>query len=204
LLRLAVNALLFAATLAVPAQRVILVSPSSMQFSDDYGVTFRYPAKWSFTEKNNFYSPFSIASKDSPAGGIVFFSSNGGYNPYPRTNLTGVEFVYANRQAASAEECLKHVLQDAGEVKTPEAKKMNGMNCVYAQIFNGGMCHQITEDIYATSGGAICYLFDLAVETRCAGVVDGERALTSDELAQIHSSLETILSSVEISDVRKD
>jgi len=197
--------MLFGTALATQAQQVTLVTPSSMQFSDSaYRVTFRYPAKWNYSVGNEFYTPVSISPDNPPRGFVYFSGNNGGYNPYPQTNLAGAEFVYANRQATSADECLKHVLQDGKSSKTLEVKKINGIDYVHARTENGGMCHQLSEDIYATSGGTTCYLFDLAVETLCAGVVDGTHALTNSEMIQIHASLEKILSSVEINNVKKD
>jgi hypothetical protein len=75
---------------------------------------------------------------------------------------------------------------------------------VHAQTGDAGMCHQVQEELYATYRNQTCYLFDLAVHTICPGVEDNNRALTGSELAQIQSSLEKVLSSVQISDVTKN
>ncbi|QNI31771.1 hypothetical protein H7849_22440 [Alloacidobacterium dinghuense] len=203
---LKVISLLLSTALASQAQQVTLATPSSMQFSDpDYRVSFRYPAKWYYNESIEFYTPTSITSPDNPPRGFVYFSSNNcGYNPYPRTNLVGAEFVYANRQATSTDECLKSVLQRDANAKMLETEEINGMSFAHAQTASAGMCHSYSEDIYATHKNGTCYLFDLAVVTLCPGLVDNTRPITNSELAQVHTSLEKILSSVEISEVKKN
>jgi hypothetical protein len=206
LLRLKIISLLFAAALTSQGQQVTLATPSSMQFSDpDYRVTFRYPAKWNYSESNGFLMTVMIASPENPPRGFVYFSSiSGGYNPYPRTNLVGAEFVYANRNAASTDVCLKSVLQGDANAKMLGTEEINGMSYTHALTGSAGMCHSYSEDIYATHKNGTCYLFDLAVETLCPGLVDNTRAITSGELAQVHASLEKILSNLEISNLKKD
>jgi len=205
LLKLVVNSLLSITALTAPAQQVTLVAPSSMQFSDSaYGVTFRYPAKWNFSASNEFYSPASITSADSPPRGVVFFKDDEGFSPYPKTNLTGAEFVYVNRKAASAKECDAFVLQREGDAKPLAAKTINNVDYAHARAQDAGMCHQVQEDVYAGYRNQTCYLFDLAIHTICAGVKDNTRAITNSELAQVTASLEKILSSVEISDLKKN
>jgi len=197
--------LLLGSALATQAQQVTLVSPSSMQFTDPvYGVTFRYPAKWNFGAGNEFYSPVSIASPDSLPRGVVFFKDDAGFNPYPNTNLSGAEFVFVNRKASSIRECSALALQGEGNAKPLAAKTINNIDYVHTKAENAGMCHQVQEDVYATYRNRTCYLFDLAIHTICAGVKDNTRAITNSELAQVEANLEKILSSVEISDLKKD
>jgi hypothetical protein len=197
--------LLLGSALAAQAQQVTLVTPSSMQFTDPaYGVTFRYPAKWNFSAGNEFYSPVSITSSDSPPRGVVFFKDDGGYNSYPKTNLNGAEFVCVNRKTASAKECSALALQGEGNAKPLAAKTINNIDYTHAKAENAGMCHQVQEDVYAAYRNQSCYLFDLAIHTICAGVKDNTRGITNTELAQVEASLEKILTSVEISDAKKD
>lgn len=203
MLRLKIIPLLFATALAAPAQQVTLATPSLMQFTDSsYGITFRYPAKWNFSPSSGFYATTSITSTDNPARGIAFVKASEGFNPYPDTNFDGAEFVYANRKASSTAQCSAS-LHGNGE-KILAAKTIGSINYVHAQASDAGMCHQTQEDLYATYRNQTCYLFDLAVHTICPGVKDNTRALTSSELAQIQSSLEKILSSVEITDLKKN
>jgi hypothetical protein len=197
--------ILIGTALAAQAQQVTLASAATKQFSDSAsGVTFRYPAQWTSSSTPQFYAPLIIASQDEPLRGNVFFSSTQGFNPYPNTNLTGAQFAYSTRKASSAEECLKTILQDDGNAKPLAPKNIHGISYAHAQTGSGGMCHQISEDIYAAFRNQNCYVFDLAVHTICVGVVDNTREITSDELAQVHTSLGKILSSVQISDLKKD
>jgi hypothetical protein len=125
-----------------------------------------------------------------------------GFNPYPGTNFNGAEFVYANRKAASIAECSASLHGDSDKILTH--KTIGNIDYVHAQTGDAGMCHQVQEELYATYRNQTCYLFDLAVHTICPGVKDNNRALTGSELAQIQSSLEKVLSSVQISDVTKN
>jgi hypothetical protein len=200
-----VNSLLVSAAIPAQAQQVTLATPSSMQFSDPaYGVSFRYPARWNFSGGSEFYLPVSIASSDNPARGVVFVKDDGGFNPYPKTNLNGAEFVYVNRKTGSAKECSALTTQDDGNSKPLAAKTINSIEYSHGRTQDAGMCHQVQEDVYATYRNQTCYLFDLAVHTICPGVKDNTREITSSELAQVHASLEKILSSVEIKDIKKD
>jgi hypothetical protein len=151
-----------------------------------------------------FYAPVSITSAQQPLRGNVFFSSDEGFHPYPGTNLSGAQFAYSVRRASSPDTCLKQVLQGYGGAIKTGSEKINGIGYSHAQVGSGGMCHQLSEDIYAAARHKTCYLFDLAVHTLCAGVQDKTREITSSELAQVHTSLERILSSVEIRDAKKD
>ncbi len=197
--------LLLGSAIAMQAQQVTLVTPSSMQFTDPANkVTFRYPTKWNFSAGSEFYSPVSITSPDSPPRGVVFFKDDGGFNPYPKTNLSGAEFVYVNRKTASAKDCAALTLQDEGNAKSLPLKTVNNINYAHGKAENAGMCHQVQEDVYAAYRNETCYLFDLAIHTICPGVKDNTRTITSGELAQVHASLEKILSNVEISNLKKD
>jgi hypothetical protein len=197
--------LLLSTALATQAQQVTLATPSSMQFSDpDCRVSFRYPAKWNYSVGKEFYTPVSISPDNPPRGFVYFDSINGGYNPYPRTNLVSAEFVYANRQATSTDECLKSVLQGDANAKMLGTEEINGMSYTHAQTASAGMCHSYSEDIYATHKNGTCYLFDLAVVTLCAGLVDNTRTITNSELTQVHASLEKILSSIEIGEIKQN
>ena len=203
MLRLKIISLLFATALASQAQQVTLATPCLMQFTDpSSGITFRYPAKWSFGVSSGFYATTSITSRDNPARGVVFVKASEGFNPYPNTNLDGAEFVYANRKASSTAECSASLHGDGDKILA--AKAIGNINYVHAQASDAGMCHQTQEDLYATYRNQTCYLFDLAVHTICPGVKDNTRTLTSSEVTQIQSSLEKILSSVEITDLKKN
>lgn len=196
-----VSSLFSITALATPAQQVTLATPSLMQFTDpSSGVAFRYPAKWNFSANSGFYATTSITSADNPARGVVFVKDSEGFNPYPNTNFDGAEFVYTNRKTASTAECSASLHGNGDKVLA--TKTIGNINYVHAQASDAGMCHQTQEDLYATYRNQTCYLFDLAIHTICPGVKDNTRAITSSELAEVHASLEKILSSVKISDIK--
>ena len=71
MLKLKMILMVFGTALIAQAQQVTLATPSLMQFSDpDYRVTFRYPAKWTFSVNSSFYATTSITSTNNPARGV--------------------------------------------------------------------------------------------------------------------------------------
>ncbi|HYK38282.1 hypothetical protein [Alloacidobacterium sp.] len=196
--------LLLGTVLAAQAQQVTLVNSSMKQFSGSDGVTFRYPAIWNFSTENEFYSPSSITAPYRSPQAVVFFKDAGEFNPYPETTLNGAEFVYAQDKAATAEICPALTPRGDANAHSLEPTTINGIKYKHVQLESAGMCHQIREDVYATYRNQTCYLFDLAIHTICSGVKDNTRDITPDELSQVHASLEKILSSIEISDLKKN
>src|SRR5580698_3185195 len=88
------------------AQTVKLVAPSTPQFTDDiYGVTFSFPASWTFSERSNFYTPLTVSAADSHARGVIFTKHLAGVPSWPVTDFEGAEFGYAAREVASPGAC---------------------------------------------------------------------------------------------------
>lgn len=189
--------------LAAHAQPDASASAPTKLFRDPaYGVRFRYPGQWAMNKDYKFDSPLSITSFTKDLRGTVYFTRHSSFNPYPQTNLDGAQFGYAVAKAASGEECLRRVLQGDANTKTLAQESINGIRYAHGHAAEAGMCHQIAEDIYATSRDGVCYVFDLAVHTLCVGVIDNTGEITEDELARVRTSLEKILSSVQMNDIK--
>jgi hypothetical protein len=60
----------------------------------------------------------------------------------------------------------------------------------------GGMCHEISSDVYATWRAGTCYLFEEDFMTICPGVVEGTRGLTAQETRALQRHLDQIMQSV--------
>lgn len=198
-----VSSLISMIALADLGQQGTLVN-SMKQFSGSDGVSFRYPATWSFSTENEFYSPSSITAPYRPPQAVVFFKDGGEFNPYPDTTLNGAEFVYAKDKAATAEICPALTPHSDGNSHSLEPTTINGTEYTHVRLESAGMCHQIREDVYATYRNETCYLFDLAIHTICSGVKDNMRDIRPDELSHAQDSLEDILSNIEISDLKKN
>lgn len=192
------------AALTAPAQQVTIVNSSMKQFSDSDGVSFRYPAIWNFSTENEFYSPASITAPYRLPQAVVFFKDGGEFNPYLDTTLNGAEFVYAKDKKATAEICPALTPHSDANAQSLEPTTVNGIEYKHVRLESAGMCHQIREDVYAIYRNETCYLFDLAIHTICSGVKDNTRDIKPDELLHVQDSLEEILASVEISDLKKN
>jgi len=205
--RIAVCAVLFGFSLSLAAQSVALVSPGVMRFNDpNYGVSFRYPAAWTFAQDEPFYIPLSISlagdsSSQSRPRALVFAKSLPRVEAWPHTTFAGVGFGYDAHQVASADAC--RGLAHSGD--NPDGKidqtTIGGITYWHATSASAALGHGIEEDIYTTLAGnsaETCLRFDLAVQSVH---VDGEtpaRALSPRETGIIHQSLHRVLSSVHI------
>jgi adenylyltransferase/sulfurtransferase len=206
-LRKALCLISLAAALPLTAQSVTQASPATMVFNDSTnGVSFNYPASWTFAESEPFYMPLSISySNDSSTQihlrGLVFAKSLAGVQSWPRTNFAGVEVGYDARRTASGDACQALSLTGDNHDSKVEMVTVHTVPWWHATAGSGGMGHGIEENIYTTYIGAArgtCLIFDVAIHSVN---VDGEtplRPLTGKENAIIQASLRRILESVHI------
>jgi hypothetical protein len=200
-------ALLAYAACSALAQTVKLVAPSTLKFTDDiYGVTFRFPARWTFSERSNFYSPLSVSVADSPVRGVIFTKHLAGILSWPVTSFEGAEFGYAARKVVSPDACKNLALiASRGDNSTLDRRTLNGLAWNHGHGGEGSAGHSIDEDIYTAwteSAGGACLVVDLATQSLEAGGSNGRnpREMTSQEKATVKRELQAILSTVRIAD----
>src|SRR5580658_1483941 len=185
------------------AQTVKLAAPSTLQFTDDiYGVTFRFPASWTFSERSNFYSPLSISVSDSHARGVIFTKRLPGVPAWPITDFEGAEFGYAAREVASPGACKNLAVSlNGGDNSTIDERTLHGIAWNHGSGGEGSTGHFIDEDIYTVwtdSAGGACLVFDLATQSLEASGSHGRnpRQMTREEKAAVKRELQVILSTV--------
>ena len=189
-----------ATTLAAQTSAAPPAKPVPMKAYTDRGngVSFQYPAAWTFSTKGTFYdSPAAIVPADSDPQAVVTFNSAG--NVYAKTNLAGLDFTYVALPKPSREACLQQAAaatQDDGT--TPKPISLNGIVFVHAVRGDAGMCHQVSGDVYATYRAGRCFLFEADTHTICPGVVDGTHALTPAESKALARHLDAIIRTVTI------
>lgn len=198
----------FALAAPLAAQSVTLVSPASMRFSDETnGVSFIYPASWTFSLEQPFYMPLSTTgiTPSRPQGnlrGFVFAKTISGVQSWPGTSFVGTEFGYDVRGMASPGDCRGFALTEDNRDGKSEPVTLHGVPFWHATAFSGGMSHGIQEDIYTTFTGSgftgVCFRFDLAVQSVYASSDTPMRKLTDRENALIHARLSAILDSIHI------
>jgi hypothetical protein len=204
--RIAISALVLAASLPLAAQQVKPSTSDFKRFIDPVsGVTFSYPSTWTLADDEQFYIPLGItfikdSSSQNRPRAVIFAKSLPGVESWPKTSFAGVEFGYDSPKAASADVCSAL----ANTEDSPDGPIVDvtiaGITFWRGKSGSGGMGHSIEEDIYTTFSAASgnCLRFDLALHSEN---VDGDtpmRPLSPRELAIIHRSLRDVLASIRI------
>jgi hypothetical protein len=191
LLRGVVAAAMLMPSLCAVAQQAHI--PLSSYSNTSTGVAFQYPSVWKTVSKpDSMQQPFLFDQGLQPAV-VLEFSPKG--NLYEKTNLVGLDFVYATAPAASVAECYKLGEADSGAAEK-EIITLRGVTYQRASGGDAGMCHQLSASIYATYHDGACHLFEQDFSTLCAGVQEGTRGLTSTEVDALHRHLDAIMQSV--------
>jgi hypothetical protein len=203
--RIAISAILLAWGLSLAAQSVTLVSPGVMRFNDpNFGVSFRYPAAWTFADDEPFYIPLSISLSDSSSQSrpraLVFAKSLPGVES-THTTFAGVGFGYDAHQVASSDACKGLARSGDNPDGKIDQKTIHGIAYWHGTSASAGLGHGIEEDIYTTLAGnsaETCLRFDLAVQSVNIADETPPRALSPRETGIVHQSLLRVLSSVRI------
>ena len=97
----------------------------------------------------------------------VEFSPQG--NLYAKTNLVGLDFSYYTAPAKSQAACA--TLGNPDSENEAVTAKINGIPYSHSSGGQGGMCHEISSEVYATWRAGTCHLFEEDFMTLCPGVV---------------------------------
>ncbi len=196
--------ILFALRSAAPlgAQMVTLAGPGTMQFTDQqYGVTFRYPARWSYGTMQQFYLPEAILTPGDDqdpslrARAVVLAPAQEWPQLRKTGSFNGANLVFNTFPGTKPSDCvaripLTHSFESAG------TKIVNGLSFSVFEGEGAGLCHQTRQAIYVYQAGYACYFFDLAVHTNCPP--DGGRNLEPAALHPVWVRLESIFATVQI------
>jgi hypothetical protein len=205
--RVAAGALLGAACAGLlpcpaAAQTVTLAAPHSMQFTDQqFGVTFRYPAAWSYGTTHPFYNPEAVltpGNDENPGytARAVVVAPRGAWPELDKTrSFTGADLVlnvFPGKELAACVQRLplKYGYEEAG------TKTIAGIPYAVVEGGSAGLCHHTDETIYVTEASDACYYFDLAIHTNCPP--DGGSLPSPAGLRPVRAQLESILATVRI------
>ena len=201
------GAALICAASTLPAQGVTPLNPTTMQFTDPaHGVSFTYPASWTFAMSQPFYMLLAISpANDSPTMGpgstLIYSKSIPGMTLAPDTMFDGMEFAYDVHNVPTSDACL--VLAKPANSWVPidhvDEVTIQGKPYWHGTTSGSGAGHELREDIYTLYSSGYCYRFDLAVSLDSANQdTPGPRRLTAAEKVQVDASLQGILNSVRI------
>jgi len=198
---------LICAACTLPAQGVTPLNPTTMQFTDPaHGVSFTYPASWTFDKSQPFYMFLAISpANDEPDMGrgsaLIYSKSVPGVTPWPKTWFEGVELGYDEHDVPTSDACL--VLAKPVNSWVPidhvDEVTIQGKPYWHGTTSGSGAGHELREDIYTLYSSGYCYRFDLAVSLSSANQdVPGPRELTAAEKVHVDASLRSVLNSVRI------
>lgn len=168
---------------------------AAKEFADPrFHIRFRYPASWSFSTLQQFYGPEAVLTTEaekSTAGltarAIVVAKSVTG------TSLSGEDFVFNVVPGESLEAC-RDFLQQSRNLDHTDTRPVDGVPFFYATTAAAGLCHRVSETIYAHQAGGECYFFDLAIHTICTP--EGGRDASPAEMREARYQLQSILHTV--------
>jgi hypothetical protein len=155
-------------------------------------VSFECPAGWKLDNSAAFYIPPYVVSAGLSSRARVVFSPAG--NVYEKTNLSSLIFVYAREAEASQQACAAMVV--GTQPRKTETMFIHGVPFHHFETTDGGMCHDADQHVYWTYRAGDCYVFEGDMNTLCAGVVDGQRALTEAETQALKRHLYAIPRSI--------
>ena len=156
------------------------------------GVSLQYPSVWKRVAKPDAMTQPSLLMAGHKPVIDVEFSPKG--NLYARTNLVALDFSYYTSPADSSAACA--TLGNPDSENPTVTAKINGVTYSHASGGQGGMCHEISSEVYSTWRAGTCHLFEEDFMTLCPGVVEGTRGLTPRETRALQRHLDQIMQSV--------
>jgi hypothetical protein len=177
---------------------------ASMEFNDPtYGVSFRFPAGWTYSTQPAFDPPTIIGppdyeSKIIPLRGSVSTRELSGVPSWPTTGFAGVEFSYTVREQTTPDDCRYLSLSASEPGAALQDVTLNQQTLHHGRGSGVGAGRGAEQEIFTVYLGTSCLLFDLSEHFVNGGTDSTPRALTSQESAHIHAALMQIFESVRI------
>ncbi len=165
-----------------------------------YGVSFKVPKGWDLFRKDGETSTFHTDARSAPRTAMLRGVATIGFNPYPRTTLSGAMFYYSVAPHATEAECVQQASakQKDGSQERRQVQDIAGMNFTHGHDEYGTICVESRDEIYTAFRRGACYRFDLTVNTFCS-VSSGVRDMRREEMLEVEQKLANILSTVELS-----
>lgn len=188
---------------ALPSVAQSGASPHSTQTFHDptWHLSFDYPSNWNFSRNDHELSTFQLDARSAPRKAVLRAVTSMPENPFPASTFSGAYFYFSVTPHTSATACAQQATDTTIVRNIPQTKP--GAPAELADIpFTHGhdevkdICLTQHDEIYTTRHAGSCYRFDLAINNFCGGAVSGVKDITPQELDQVRSRLESILSTV--------
>jgi hypothetical protein len=182
---------------------------ASIPFRDSrYGVRFEVPPGWNFTRKDREVSTFRLDARTAPPRSEVRGVASLGFNPFPRSVLSGALVYFSVAKHATDQSCAAQAT--AAEAPQDQVPKLDwrhenpttqgiasigGMPFAHGHDERGGICVEQRDEVYTAYRKGSCYRFDLAVNTFCTES-SGALELNRDQMHSLEAQMTGILSTV--------
>lgn len=171
-------------------------SPPARQIREQRaGISFTVPAGWNFSRKDGDLSTFALDARSSSPRTQMQGVAQIAFNPFPSSTFSGAMFYSSITPRSSAQACSSQASTGA---RPARAASIGGASFQHGYDEHGAVCTESRDEVYTALLGAVCYRFDLVINTFCGGEVSGARDMTDLELEAVRQRLEAILESVKL------
>jgi hypothetical protein len=195
---LRISTFLIATLLAVAA--VAQLGKTNTFHDPTYKISFDYPASWNFTRTDREISTFHLDARSAPRNASMRAVAAMPENPYPLSTFSGAYIYFSVTPKSSESACAKQA-SPPPMTAIPKASRATSKVTIADIPFTKGrddqreVCIIQRDEVYTTLHRGACYRFDLAINNFCSQV-SGAQDITDQELQQVRSRLESILSTV--------
>jgi hypothetical protein len=187
---------------AAPAATTTAPKAPPHTFHDpNYKIAFDYPADWNFTRRDGEVSTFRLDARNATPATTLRAVASIPSNPFPTSTFSGAFFYLSvtphSTDAACTSQAASLTASQSGDrpVKS-SAATVGGLTFTHGHTEQRAICTVEHDDVYTVLHRGSCYRFDLTINNFCGGEVSGVRAVTDEQLDDIRSRMESILSTV--------
>jgi len=183
-------------------KKVVKKRPSTVTYKDQaYGVSFRYPRKYSLKSGDETDSASAPMNFVKP-GGVTTVSVELPKDLYPNTDLASAFFGVNVNKSLTEEECGQFALpqpipSDKGIVQ-PSKMALGALELQEVEDISGEEMKQADTKYYHLFQNSVCYEFALSLSTESVG---DDETITPVDREKVFRRLETILATVKIKPV---
>lgn len=183
-----------AASSAAPSS-IVPVKIGMHTFHDkSYKISFDYPANWTFTQRDHEISTFRLDARKVDRKTMLRAVTAIPENPYPASTFTGAYVYLSVTPHTNEEKCAEQA--SAGGANRGRVSRIGDTSFVHGHDEQRHICTVERDEIYTTYRKGACYRFDLAINNFCGGEVSGVKDVTEEELENVRSRMEAIVSTV--------
>ncbi len=190
------SSVFFAMTLPCGGVYAQTPPPPTHTFHDPtYHLSFDYPANWTFSQTDHEISTFHLDARSALRNARLRAVVAMPENPFPESTFSGAYVYFSVTPHSSAPSCAKQAVP-ARSTDKPGASQINDIPFTHGRDEQRNICIVQRDEIYTTNRRGSCYRFDLAINNFCGGEVSGVKNITPQELDQVRTRLESILSTI--------